>query len=168
MRKNLSPIHPPAAEALDRYDRQLLSRLQAEGRATNAALAREIHLAEAPTWRRVKALEEAGIIRGYRAEIEPRSLGLEVTAFVQVRFVSNDLALQRAFEDSIGAIEQVLWCHNISGSNDFLLCVLARNLVEYGELLQTRIRALQGVMSVESSFSLKTVKSFAGVPVPAI
>ncbi len=160
-RKNLTE---DSSQTLDQRDRQLLQLLQADGRATNAALAEAIHMAEAPTWRRVRQLESQGVIQGYRAIVEPRALGYEVMAFVQVRFNSHDPALQLAFEAGIQEIPQVLWCHNISGATDFLLCVVARNLREYGELISTRIRSLQGVSAIESSFSLKAVKEAGVLP----
>ena len=165
MRKNLSRKQAGTAVELDRRDRLLLQRLQTDGRATNASLAEDIHMAEAPTWRRVRALEEAGVIRGYRALVDPHALGYEVTAFVQIRFGRHDPALERAFEDEVQEIPQILWCHTVSGTNDFLLCVVARSLREYGELISARIRSLPGVTSIESSFSLKAVKDGGLIPV---
>ena len=135
-----------------------------DGRQTNAALAKQVHLAEAPTWRRVKALEDDKVIQGYRAVIDPRKLGYEVVAFVNIRFSSHDPALQAAFEQQVRQIDDVLWCHNVSGSVDFLLCVVARSLSEYGDMVSARLRNLPGVTAIESSFSLRTVKEFAGFP----
>jgi Lrp/AsnC family transcriptional regulator, leucine-responsive regulatory protein len=165
LRKNLSQETGSAPVALDARDRRLLELLQRDGRATNASLAQEIHMAEAPTWRRVRALEKAGTILGYRALVDPHALGYEVLAFVHVRVGRHDPELQRAFEDDVQRIPQVLWCHNVSGATDFLLCAVARNLREYGELISARIRAMPGVTSIESSFSLKTVKDSGQVPV---
>ena len=164
MRKTLSNNADMASPVLDARDRQLLQLLQADGRATNAALAQAIHMAEAPTWRRVRQLEAAGAIRGYRAIVDPHALGYDVVAFVHVRFSSHDPELQHAFETEVLEIPQVLWCHNVSGATDFLLCVVARNLREYGEFISTRIRAMHGVTSIESSFSLKAVKENGAVP----
>ena len=164
MRKILSKMTGAASPVLDARDRQLLRLLQEDGRATNAALAQAVHMAEAPTWRRVRQLETAGAIRGYRAIVDPHALGYDVVAFVQVRFSSHDPKLQHAFETEVLEIPQVLWCHNVSGATDFLLCAVARNLREYGEFISTRIRAMQGVTSIESSFSLKAVKENGAVP----
>jgi DNA-binding Lrp family transcriptional regulator len=163
-RKNLSKSSTAAPRELDERDRRLLGLLQQDGRATNAALAQAIHMAEAPTWRRVRQLEADGVIQGYRAEVDARALGYEVLAFVQVRFGSHDPELQQAFEAGVQEIPQVLWCHNVSGATDFLLCVVARNLREYGEFISTRIRALRGVTAIESSFSLKAVKARGALP----
>ncbi len=164
MRKNLPQESGSTALVLDARDHQLLKLLQDDGRATNASLAQAVHMAEAPTWRRVRQLEAAGAITGYRAVVDPHALGYEVLAFVHVRFSSHDPKLQRAFEEEVQDIPQILWCHNVSGATDFLLCAVARNLREYGEFISTRIRSMHGVMSIESSFSLKAVKD--GGPVP--
>lgn len=164
MRKNLSKLSDETPFMLDARDRQLLKLLQDEGRATNASLAQAVHMAEAPTWRRVRQLEASGAIKGYRAIVDPRALGYEVLAFVHIRFSSHDPKLQSAFEDEVQEIPQVLWCHNISGATDFLLCAVARNLHEYGEFISTRIRSMHGVTSIESSFSLKAVKENGPIP----
>jgi DNA-binding Lrp family transcriptional regulator len=165
MRKNLPSPADGRLPAPDARDRRLLALLQENGRATNASLAKAVHLAEAPTWRRVRALEDSGAILGYRAVVDPRALGYEVLAFVHVRFGSHDPELERAFEAGVQSIPEVLWCHQVSGATDFLLCAVARNLREYGERISARIRALPGVTSIESSFSLKAVKDGGQVPV---
>lgn len=164
MGKNLSKSGDESRPVLDARDHQLLKLLQEDGRATNASLAEAVHMAEAPTWRRVRQLEASGVIRGYRAIADPCALGYEVMAFVQIRFGSHDPALQLAFEAEVKEIPEVLWCHNISGATDFLLCAVARNLRDYGEFISTRIRSIQGVTSIESSFSLKAVKENGVLP----
>ncbi|MBB6560135.1 DNA-binding Lrp family transcriptional regulator [Acidovorax soli] len=150
---------------MDKRDTQILRTLQDDGHTTNAALAKQLCIAEAPTWRRVKALEEAGVITGYQAVLNQQALGYAVTAFVQIRFSSHDPKLQQAFEEQVLLIPEVVWCHNVSGSTDFLLCVVARNLQEYGEFVSARLRMLPGVTSIESSFSLKAVKQGGKLPV---
>jgi Lrp/AsnC family transcriptional regulator, leucine-responsive regulatory protein len=149
---------------MDKRDAVLLQALQSDGRQTNAALAKLVHLAEAPTWRRVKALEDEKVIQSYRAVLDPRKLGYVVTAFVSIRFSSHDLSLQAAFEEQVQQMDEVLWCHNVSGSVDFLLCVVARSLSEYGDVVSSRLRRLPGVTAIESSFSLRRVKEFTGYP----
>lgn len=164
-RKNPTQETSVRAPSPDERDRQLLRLLQQDGRASNASLAQAIHMAEAPTWRRVRKLEADGVIRGYRALVNPALLGYTVTAFVHVRFGSHNPELQRAFEDAVQAMPEILWCHNVSGATDFLLCAVARSLHEYGVMISTRIRAIPGVTSIESSFSLKTVKDAGPIPV---
>ncbi|MGH8030849.1 MAG: Lrp/AsnC family transcriptional regulator [Luteimonas sp.] len=150
---------------MDKRDLDILRALQDDGGLSNAALAKLIHIAEAPTWRRVKALEEQRIIRGYRVVLDQRKLGYEVTAFVNVRFASHDPKLQAAFEQQVVQIPQVIWCHNVSGNTDYLLCVVARNLGEYGEFVSKALRSLPGVTAIESSFSLKANKVDGTLPI---
>jgi Lrp/AsnC family leucine-responsive transcriptional regulator len=150
---------------MDNRDILILRTLQDDGRTTNAALAKQLHIAEAPTWRRVKALEDGGFITGYKAVLNQQALGFAVTAFVHIRFSSHQPKLQLAFEEQILLISEVVWCHNVSGSTDFLLCVVARSLQEYGEFVSARLRMLPGVTSIESSFSLKAVKGGDKLPV---
>jgi Lrp/AsnC family transcriptional regulator, leucine-responsive regulatory protein len=150
---------------MDKRDIEILAILQDDGRTSNAALAKHLHIAEAPAWRRVKALEESGVISGYRAVIDQRKLGLQVTAFVSLRFSSHSPNLQKQFEEQVKQIPEVVWCHNVSGATDFLLCVVARNLNEYGQFVSVRLRTLPGVTAIESSFSLKAVKDDDRLPV---
>jgi DNA-binding Lrp family transcriptional regulator len=151
--------------AMDKRDISILRALQDDGRTTNTALSKQLNIAEAPTWRRVKALEDAGLITGYRAVLNQHALGYEVTAFVRIRFSSHDPKLQAAFEAQVLQISEVVWCHNVSGNTDFLLCVVARNLQEYGQFVSARLRVLPGVTSIESSFSLKAVKDGGKLPI---
>jgi Lrp/AsnC family transcriptional regulator, leucine-responsive regulatory protein len=153
---------------MDKKDAEILTVLQTDGRATNASLAKRLHMAEAPAWRRVKALEDSGVISGYRAVLDQRKLGFEVTAFVSIRFSSHSPDLQKQFEEQVQQIPEVIWCHNISGATDFLLCVVARNLNEYGQFVSVRLRALPGVTAIESSFSLKAVKDDDRLPVNSV
>ncbi|WP_394779095.1 Lrp/AsnC family transcriptional regulator [Undibacterium sp.] len=149
---------------MDKKDLQLLRALQQDGRASNAALAKSLNMAEAPAWRRVKALEESGVIRGYGAVLDKSKLGYEVTAFVNIRFSSHQPQLQAAFEQQVLQIPEVVWCHNVSGGTDFMLCVVARNLTEYGQFVSAKLRMLPGVTSIESSFSLKAIKDDFRLP----
>jgi Lrp/AsnC family transcriptional regulator, leucine-responsive regulatory protein len=149
----------------DDRDIDILEALQSNGRMTNAALAKQLAIAEAPAWRRVKALEDSGVISGYRAVLNQHLLGYEVTAFVQLRFSSHHPKLQQEFEKQVVEMPEVMWCHNVSGDTDFLLCVVARNLREYGELVSTKLQQLPGVTSIESSFSLKAIKDGFALPV---
>jgi DNA-binding Lrp family transcriptional regulator len=150
---------------LDKRDADILKALQEDGRMTNAALAKRINTAEAPAWRRLRALETSGVIRGYRAVVDQRKLGLEVTAFVQIRFLNHSPDLQRQFEIEVQQLPEVIWCHNVSGGTDFLLCAVARSLDDYGQFVSTRLRMLPGVASIESVFSMKAVKDSAIIPV---
>lgn len=149
----------------DQKDIQILNALQDNGRITNAALAKQLNMAQAPMWRRVKALQKCGALKGFSVILDHKALGFELTAFVSVRFASHDPDLQQAFEQQVLQMPDVMWCHNVSGANDFLLCVVARNVGEYGEIISGKLRALPGVTSIESTFSLKAVKSGFKLPI---
>jgi DNA-binding Lrp family transcriptional regulator len=149
---------------LDRIDRAILIALQADGRATNASLADAVGLSETPCARRLKRLEAAGYVEGYRAILSRSALQLGLVAFAQVRFSVHDRQLSDRFEREIQAIPRVVSCHNISGSADYLLQVVARDLEDYGVFIRDVLRVLPGVTAVESTLSLREIKRDAGLP----
>ncbi len=159
---------PPAAEAhgprLDRYDLAILGQLQADARLSNAELASRIGLSAAPTWRRVKWLEEQGYITGYRAEIDRRKIGLGVLAFVRVDAERNNAESTRALEEAIRARPEVVACHYISGAGTFELQVLATDLDAFSRLSMDVLFKLPNVKDLHTSFSLGEVKAGAALP----
>jgi len=155
------------AMTLDRTDRLLLRELQGSGRMTNTQLAERVGLSESPCLRRVRALEELGAIQGYEARLSQRVLGLQVTAFVQVTLDKQDDRKQRRFLAQVEAEEHIVECHAMSGRHDFLLKVVAQNMEHFSELSMQRILKFDGVLNIESNFSLQAVKAYAGLPVPS-
>jgi DNA-binding Lrp family transcriptional regulator len=149
---------------LDKIDRAILGAVQLDGRMTNARLAERVGLSETPCARRLKRLETEGYIEGYRAVLSRTALQLGVTAFVHVRFEVHDLALSERFEREIQALSRVISCHNIAGSADYLLQVIAYDLDDYGAFARNVLRALPGVTAVESMLSLREVKRDMGLP----
>ena len=149
---------------LDKIDRAILIAIQADGRATNASLAETVGLSETPCARRLKRLEAEGYIEGYRAILSKSALKLGLVAFALLRFGVHDRQLADRFEREIQAIPRIISCHNISGSADYLLEIVARDLDDYGTFLRDVLRALPGVTSVESTLSLREVKRNAGLP----
>lgn len=149
---------------LDAIDQAILAIVQRDGRISNARLAERVALSETPCARRLKRLEADGYITGYRAELSHRALGLGVTAFVHVRFAVHDRALSEQFEREVQAIDRIVSCHNISGSADYLLGVVATDLDDYGMFTRDVLRALPGVSSIESMLSLREVKRDTGAP----
>ena len=121
----------PHGAALDRYDIAILGELQHDARLSNAELAARIGLSAAPTWRRVKWLEQQRYITGYRAEIDRRKIGLGVLAFVRVDAERNNAEATRALEDAIRALPEVVACHYISGAGTFELQVMCTDLDAY-------------------------------------
>jgi Lrp/AsnC family leucine-responsive transcriptional regulator len=149
---------------LDKIDRAILAALQNDGRISNTRLAESVGLSETPCARRIKRLEHDGYIERYRAMLSRSALGLGVIAFVYVRCAVHDVAMSVRFEREIVAMPRVLSCHNVSGSADYVLQVIARDLDDYGTFLRDQLRTLPGVTSVESALSLREVKANGGLP----
>ncbi len=149
---------------LDATDRQILHHLQADGRLSNVALAEAVGLSESPTFRRVRQLEERGLITGYAALVDQRRLGLTVTAFVQVIMERQPDSATEAFHACVAAEEHIIECHAMSGAHDYLMKVVARNMDHFSELCMQRILKFPGVQHVESSFSLRAIKSSRELP----
>jgi Lrp/AsnC family leucine-responsive transcriptional regulator len=152
------------AEGLDRFDIAILSFLQAEARLTNTELASRVGLSAAPTWRRVKWLEDNGYIIGYRAEIDRRKIGLGVLAFVRVDAERNNADATRALESAIRALPEVVACHYISGAGTFELHVMATDLDAYSRWSMDTLFKLPNVKDVHTSFSLGEVKASSALP----
>jgi Lrp/AsnC family leucine-responsive transcriptional regulator len=151
---------------LDRIDRLLLRELQLNGRLTSTELAERTHLSQSPSWRRVKRLEEAGIIAGYQAKLDRRSLGWGVLVFVTISIDSQDEEHSLKFEQGVRDIPEVIACHGVSGPEDFILVVVAQDLEGYSTLMQHKLRRLPGVKMLRSSFSMREVKAANGLPIP--
>lgn len=154
----------PHGAALDRYDLAILAALQADARLSNAELAARIGLSAAPTWRRVKWLEEQGYITGYRAEIDRRKIGLGVLAFVRLDAERNNSESTRALEDAIRARPEVIACHYISGAGTFELHVVATDLDAFSRLAMDVLFKLPNVKDLHTSFSLGEVKAGGVLP----
>jgi DNA-binding Lrp family transcriptional regulator len=150
---------------LDRIDRALLAAIQREGRLPVAKLAERVGLSETPCARRLKRLEHDGYIDGYRALLDRKRLGIGVVAFAHVRFSVHDRALSDRFEREIAGIERIVSCHNVSGTADYLLQIVARDLDEYGVFMRDVLRTLPGVSAVESMLSLREVKRDVALPI---
>jgi Lrp/AsnC family transcriptional regulator, leucine-responsive regulatory protein len=150
--------------SLDRYDIAILRALQQDARLSNAELATRIGLSAAPTWRRVRWLEEQGFITGYRAEIDRRKIGLGVLAFVRIDADRNTAAATRELEEAIRRIPEVISCHYISGSGTFELQVMATDLDAFSRFALDVLLNLPHVKDLHTSFSLGEVKSGGALP----
>lgn len=150
---------------LDKAERSILRTLQSAGRLSNVELAQSIGMSESPCLRRVRQLESSGLIKGYAAIVDQRKLGLEVTAFVQVTTTSQaDFDLQ-LFMHSVQAEENIMECYAMSGSHDYLMKVVARNMDHFSDISMNRILKFPGVKNIESSFNLLEVKNSRVLPV---
>jgi Lrp/AsnC family leucine-responsive transcriptional regulator len=158
--------HAMTATGLDRTDLQLLAELQRRGRLANAELAERVHLSPSACLRRVQRLERDGVIAGYRAEVDPERLGLGLQAFVRVQLNHHDAASVAAFAGFVNEWDEVVACHALTGDMDYLLQIAVRDLEHFSRFLLDRLLAQPGVADVNSSFVLRTVKAFRGMPLP--
>ena len=156
--------NPALPDALDRYHIALLAELQRDARQSNAELAQRIGLSAAPTWRRVKWLEEQGYITGYRAELDRRKIGLGVLAFVRVDAERSAGAATKALEDEIRRLPEVIACHYISGTGTFELQVMATDLDAFSRFSINTLLKLPNVKDIHTSFSLGEVKAGGALP----
>ena len=151
-------------DSFDKIDRRLLSELQAEGRITNVELAKRVGLTAPPCLRRMRALEDAGVIRGYHAEVDPAKLGFSITVFAMVSLKSQAEADLRAFEDHMKALPDVRECHMLNGEIDFILKIVSRDLQSFQEFLTSKLTPAPNVASVKTSLTIRTAKQMPGVP----
>jgi len=149
---------------LDSVDRRILDVLQVEGRASNVALAERVHLSPSPCLRRVKALEDGGVISGYRAMLDREAVGLGLTVFVEIKVEGHSERLASALEDAVAGMPEVVSCHLVSGAADFLLEVVVPDLRAYERLLLEKLLSLPGVQDVRSNFAIRTMKAPSPLP----
>ncbi|GAA0904583.1 Lrp/AsnC family transcriptional regulator [Luteibacter anthropi] len=149
---------------LDRTDLRILTTLQANGRITNAELATEVNLSPSACLRRVQRLEAEGVIAGYGARLEPRTLGLGLQAFVRVQLRQHESEAIDAFREHVGAWEEVVACYALTGDMDYLLQVYVADLDDFSRFLLDRLLNAAGVADVNTSFVLRTVKASAALP----
>lgn len=150
---------------LDRVDRNLLRLLQDDATLSNSALGEQLSMTVTPCWRRRKRLEDQGFIRGYQAVLDRRKLGYGVLAFANVRFGEHVGNAPDQFEALIQELPEVLSCHKVTGEADFALTVLAADLESYGRFVEEVLRKQPGISTIQSSLSLREVKSVTKIPV---
>ena len=152
---------------LDRFDKAILDILQTDGHISNQALAEQIGLSPAPCLRRVKALEQAGLITGYQALVDAKKLGLNLMALIGISMDQHTPERFANFETSIAAIPEVQECRLITGQqSDYLLKVVVRDMDDYQHLLLHKITKIAGVTGVHTSFVLRNVIARARLPIP--
>jgi Lrp/AsnC family leucine-responsive transcriptional regulator len=150
---------------LDRYDRRILEELQRDGRVSNQELADRIGLSPSPCLRRVRTLEEAGIIRGYTALLDARALGLNLMAILSISMDKHTPERFERFDAAVSAMPEVLECLLITGRDaDYQLKVVVRDMDAYQDLLLNKLTRIEGVTGVHSSFVLRRVVERASLP----
>lgn len=152
--------------AVDRADVALLEELQRDSSRSIAELAEATGLSASACHRRVKALEEDGLITGYAAQVDARKLGLKLHAFVEITLTSQSREAMDRFETAVQDFDDILDCHLMSGSADYLLRVAAVDLEQYDGIHRDCLARLPGVSAMRSSFAIRRIKSWRGYPVP--
>jgi len=150
---------------LDRIDRRILNDLQQDGRITNVELSKRAGISAPPCLRRVRALEDAGYITGYHADLEPKLLGFNVTVFAQVGLNSQAESDLEVFEETVRGWPEVRECHMLAGEVDFLLKVVAADWDAYNTFLTSKLTPADNVSHVKSALSIRVSKDEPGIPI---
>ncbi|NUW39340.1 Lrp/AsnC family transcriptional regulator [Nonomuraea rhodomycinica] len=152
---------------MDAIDRAIIRELQQDGRLTNQDLADRVRLSPSPCLRRVRRLEEAGVIHGYTALVDQSSFGLPVTAFVRIRLERHTTESVGVFEDHVRGIDHIQDCYLMAGSTDYLLRIVVEDLQAYERLVRGPLHAIPGIASIDTEFAFGIVKQSRVFPQPA-
>lgn len=149
---------------LDEVDVQLLSLLQADGRITNADLAKKVGLSPPSVLQRVRTLESAGLIKGYHAILDAERLGLKITALTMINLALHQEQPIERFRRAVQDIPEVLECYHVSGEFDFLLKIIVKDIRSYESLIRERLSKIKGIGQIKTSFVLGTNKHTTQIP----
>lgn len=150
---------------LDEIDLHILDRLQKDGRVTNVELAQSVGLTAPPCLRRMRALEDEGVINSYHAAIDPAKMGYTITVFAMVSLKSQAESDLQAFENHVQQLPEVRECYMLNGEIDFILKVVAKDLQQFQNFLTSQLTAAPNVASVKSSLTIRSAKNLPGVPI---
>ena len=153
--------------SLDDIDRRLLAELQSEGRVTNVELAQRVGLTAPQCLRRVRGLEEEGVIRGYHADLDPSKLGFAITVFAMVSLKSQAESALREFEDAMRELPEVREVHMLNGEIDFILKIVAHDLNDFQNFLTSELTPAPNVASVKTALTIRSSKTLPSVPFDA-
>jgi Lrp/AsnC family transcriptional regulator, leucine-responsive regulatory protein len=151
-------------EKLDKQDKIILSLLQQAGNMALTDVAAKAGLSASSCHRRIKLLEEQGVIQGYAANLNRKALGLANEFFVEVSLNAQNEEVLEKFEKAVARVPEILECHLMSGQFDYLLRVVAKDAEDYERIHRTRLGRLPGVQRIQSSLALRTVKDWSGYP----
>ncbi|MGJ8561280.1 MAG: Lrp/AsnC family transcriptional regulator [Litorimonas sp.] len=149
---------------MDDIDRKIVRAVQRDGRMSNRELADRIGLSPSPCLRRLKNLEQSGVIRGYHAEIDAKLYGLPITVFIRVRLERHDEDTVNAFEAKVRANDNIVECHVMTGRSDYLLRVMVADLSDYERFVRRELQRIGGVASIDTSFAYGVVKHRSAFP----
>lgn len=151
---------------LDKIDRRILEILQSNAKITNAQLSKDIGLSPAPTLERVKKLENMGVIKSYHATLNVDKIGLGVSTFVQVSLVGHNKENIEEFVKQINKIDEIIECHHITGSGDFILKIITKDIAAYQKLMLEKVSEIKVVDNMQSMVILSTFKDSKVMPIP--
>lgn len=149
---------------IDDIDRKIIAALQADGKVTVNELAEKVGLSASPCARRVRLLEQAGVIKGYAAIIDQKKVGLPISAFASIKLERQRKESLERFSKAVARWPEVVDCYLMTGQRDYLLRIVARDLEAYEQFLNDKLTRLDGVASIETSFALKQVKRSEALP----
>lgn len=149
---------------LDRWDISILEAVQRDGRVSNRDLAKKVSLSPSPSWRRLRALEEAGVISHYAAVVDRHKVGLSIMGFAHVTLHDHSTDKVKKFDKAIMSAPQVLECHATSGGHDYMLKVVAPDMASYQDFLSEYLLKMGVVRTVNTSFALKQQKNTTVLP----
>jgi Lrp/AsnC family leucine-responsive transcriptional regulator len=149
---------------LDTIDRKIIGTLQEDGRRTNVEVADAVGLSPSPCLRRTKRLESEGVIRGYRAILDRKTVGLGLTVFAEIRAEKHSKECAQMYQDALAAMPEVVSCHMVSGQADFLAEIVVPDLQTYERFLTEKLLVLPRVADVRSNFAMREIKSAAPLP----
>ena len=149
---------------LDKLDQRILAILQHDGRISNQQLAEEVGLSPAACWRRVRALEEAGVITGYTAHLAPERIGQGLCVLINLSLQRHTIDSTAGIEQQVSSYPEVLQCFAVTGNADFVLRVIVPDMASYDRFLNEKIFTLQGIAQVNSNFVLREIKNTQAVP----
>ena len=153
---------------MDAIDRSILLRVQHDSSDGLNALAEAVGLSPSACHRRLKALEQAGVIAGYSARLDRAALGLKIELFVSVSLISQSNEALEAFEKAVQGVPEILACHLLAGRADYLMHLAVADMADFERIHRNRLSRLPGVSTMTTSFSLRTVKEFRGYPVAGV
>jgi len=148
----------------DAKDRQIIRTLQKNGRLTNLELSERVNLSTSPCLRRVRRLEEAGVITGYSADVSARACGLNVTAVIRITLERHERGAVQEFEERVRATDEILDCHLLTGEADYLLRVVVADLDAYEDFVRSRLHSIRGISSITTSLIYGVVKESRALP----
>lgn len=149
---------------LDKTDMGILKLLQEEGRLNNSEIAKRVFLSPPACWKRLKTLEK-GVIKSYRAIIEPKHLGFNFYAFMNITLDLHSEDNMAHFEQEIMKIDNVISCHNISGRYDYMLQLVVKDMEGFHNVSMMKVRAIGNIKEMNTSFSIREIKPFKGFPI---